>query len=81
MKIFWKKIFLYTFDADNTTFFLKDQKPVTVRHFLDLNKSKCKIAGLSALKRVKLALCEMEYIDLMFNTIKILGVYYPYDKN
>ena len=36
MKIFWTKIFLYTFDADNTTFFLKDQKPVTVRENFDI---------------------------------------------
>ena len=39
------------------------------------------IAVLGALKRVKLALCGMECIDLMFNDIKILGVYYSYDKN
>ena len=45
------------------------------------NKSKCEIAGLGALKRVKLALFGMECIDLMFNAIKILGVYYSYDKN
>ena len=44
------------------------------------NKSKCEIAGLGALKGVKLALCRMECIDLMFNAIKILGVYYSYDK-
>ena len=45
------------------------------------NKSKCEIAGLGALKGVKLALCGVEYIGLMFNAIKILGVYYSYDKN
>ena len=45
------------------------------------NKSKCEISGLGALKGVKLALCGMECIDLMFNAIKILGVYYSYDKN
>ena len=39
------------------------------------------IAGLGALKGVKLALCGMECIDLMFNEIKILGVYYSYNKN
>ena len=33
------------------------------------NKSKCEIAGLGALKGVKLALFRMECIDLMFNTI------------
>ena len=45
------------------------------------NKSKCEIAGLGALKGVKLELCGMECIDLMLNVIKILGVYYSYDKN
>ena len=39
------------------------------------NKSKCEIAGLGALKGVNLVLCEMEWIYLMFNAIKILGVY------
>ena len=43
MKIFWKKIFLYTFDADNTTFFLKDQKPVTVRENFDIFLTKTKV--------------------------------------
>ena len=45
------------------------------------NKSKNKIAALGAAKGIKLALCEMEYIDLMFSVIKILGVYYSYDRN
>ena len=45
------------------------------------NKSKCEIAGLGALKAVKLALYGMKCIDLMFNAIKILRVYYSYDKN
>ena len=45
------------------------------------NKSKCKIAGLGALKGIKLALSGMECIDLMFNSVKILAFYYSYDKN
>ena len=45
------------------------------------NKSKCEIASLGALKGVKLAHCGIECIDLMFNAIKILGVYYSYDKS
>ena len=39
------------------------------------------MSGLGALKGAKLAFCGMECIDLMFNAIKILGVYYSYDKN
>ena len=45
------------------------------------NISKNKIAALGAAKGIKLALSEMEYIDLMFSAIKILGIYYSYDKN
>ena len=39
------------------------------------NKSKCEIADLGAVKEVKLAFCGMTFIDLMFNAIKMLGVY------
>ena len=45
------------------------------------NKSKCEIAGLGAFKRLKLANCRMESIDLTFNANKSLGAYYSYDKN
>ena len=45
------------------------------------NKSKCEVAGLGALNKVNLALCGMECINLIFNAIKISGVYYSYDKN
>ena len=86
------KTFLYTACADNTTVFPKDEKSVTelmktfdiFSAFLDFNQTKvnkCEKPGLGALKMVKLALCGMECIDLMFNAIKILGVYYSYDKN
>ena len=87
----FENTFLYTAYADNTTFFLKDEKSVielmkTFNVFstfsgLKPKKGKCEIAGLGALKGVKLALCGMEYIDLMFNAIRILGVYYSYDKD
>ena len=45
------------------------------------NKSKCEIANLGATKWVKLALCGMKCIDLMFNAIEIFRVYYSYAKN
>ena len=45
------------------------------------NKSKCEIAGLGAFKRLKLANCRMESIDLTFNANKSLGAYYSYDKS
>ena len=87
----FENTFLYTAYADDTTFFLKDEKSVIeVMKTFDIfstfsglkpNKSKCKIAGLGALKGLKLALCEMQCINLNFNAVKILGVYYYYDKN
>ena len=76
-----KKTFLYTAYADVTTFFCKAEKSVielmkTFDIFLTFyelkpNKSECKAAGLGAPKGVKLAICGMECIDLMFNAIKI----------
>ena len=87
----FEKTFLYTAYANDTTFFLKDEKSVielmktfdifSIFSGFKTNKSKCEIAGSSALKGLKLALCGMECIDLMFNAIEILGAYYLYDKN
>ena len=87
----FENIFLYTTYADDTTFFLKDKNSVieltkTFDIFstfsgLKPNKSKCEIAVSGALKGVKLALCGIECIDLMLNAIKILEIYYSYDKN
>ena len=89
--IFLKKTFRYTMYADDSTFFLKDEKSVIelMKTFdifstfsgLRTNKSKCEKADLRAPKGAKLALCGMECIDLMINAIKILGVYYSHDKN
>ena len=83
-----KKTFLNTAYANGTTFFLKDEKPViefneNLSTFFELkpNKSKCEIAGLGTPKGVKLRLCGTECIDLMFNAIKILSIYYSYDKS
>ena len=87
----FENTFPYTAHADDNTFFRKGEKSVIklVKTFdifstfsgLRSNKSKCEIAGLGTLKWIVLALCGMECIDLMFNAIKILGVYHSYDKN
>ena len=71
--------------------FLKDEKSVTglMQSFdifstfseVNANKIKCEIAGSGTLKGIELALCEMECTDLIFDVIKILGVYYSYDQN
>ena len=87
----FEKTFFYTAYADDTTFFLKDEKSVievikifdTFSMFSGLkpNKSKCEIAGIGALKGVQVALCGMECIDLTNKAIKILGVCYSYNQN
>ena len=71
---------MYTAYANNTTFFVKNQTSVTeiLKVFdnfskisgLKPNKSKCEIAGLSALKQVRVALCSMQYINLNEETVK-----------
>ena len=81
--------FLYTAYADDPTFFLSNQQSVTevIKVFeqfllfsgLKPNKSKCEVAGIGALKRVSVALCGMECIDLTTKTIKILGIHFSYN--
>ena len=87
----FKNTFLYKTYADDTKFFIKDEKSVIeLMKIFDIfstfsglkpNKNKCEIAGLDALRGVKLAFCGIKCIDLMFNAIQILAVYYLYDKN
>ena len=40
------------------------------------NKSKCEIAGIGVLKRVKVALCGMRCVNLHENTIKTFRILY-----
>ena len=44
------------------------------------NKSKCEIAGISVQKGVSMELCGMEYTDLTKNSVKLLGIYFSYNK-
>ena len=46
---------------------------------LKINKAKCKIARISLLKGIKLALCGMECVNLNDDVIKILGICYSYE--
>ena len=39
------------------------------------------MAGIGALKGVKVAICGIKCIDLTKEAIKILGVFFSYDKN
>ena len=43
------------------------------------NLTKCKIAGIGALKGVQVAICGMSCIDLCNEAIKILGTYFSYN--
>ena len=71
-------------------FFLEDRKYVTeLTNIFNLfskfsglkpNKSKCEIADIGALKGVQVALCSMRCIYLVSNIVKILGIYYYYNK-
>ena len=82
--------FLYTAYADDTTFFLTNEKSVmeVMKSFgnfsffsgLKVNRSKCEIAGIGTKKGVKVALCGMKSINLKYDFIKILGVCYSYNK-
>ena len=82
--------FLYTAYADATIFFLQNEKSATevLNNFnitsqfsgLKINKSKCEVAGIGVMKGVKVALCGVECVNLLTNTIKILGIYFSYNK-
>ena len=44
------------------------------------NISKCEISGFDPLKGVEMAVCSMQSVDLIRATIKILGIYFSYNK-
>ena len=45
-----------------------------------INNAKGEIAGIGVKKGVNMALCGMDCIDLMEDVIKILGIYFSYNK-
>ena len=47
---------------------------------LNLINSKCKIAGVGALKGVTLILCNMQCINLNEENVKILGIHFTYSR-
>ena len=81
--------YLYTAYADDTTFFLNDQKStgVLMKTFKLLSKFsglkpnilKCEVAGIGSLKGVRMAVCGIKCTDLTTETIKILGVHFSYN--
>ena len=44
------------------------------------NLSKCEIAGIGVLKGVKVAVCSIQSVDLVLNTIKKLGSHFSYNE-
>ena len=66
--------FLYSTYADDTTFFLRNEKSAieVIKTFdkfslfsgLKINNAKCEIADIGVRKVVKMALCGMQCIDL-----------------
>ena len=87
----FENTFLYTAYEDDSACFLKDKNSIkellnTISYFssftgLKTNLSKCKVAGISALKGVKVAVCGIKCICLTKEAIKILGVFFSYDNN
>ena len=82
--------YLYSAYADDSTFFLKDVNSIKemVNSFhifssfpgLKPNLSKCEIAGIGVLKGVKVAVCGIQCVDLVLDTIKILGTHFSYNE-
>ena len=82
--------FLYTAYVDDTTLSLQNEKSATeiLNNFnimsqfsgLKINKSKCEAAGIGVMKGVRMALCGEECVNLLTNAIKILGIYFSYNK-
>ena len=44
------------------------------------NLSKCKIAVIGVLKRFKVAVCGIQCVDLVLDTVEILGTHFPYNE-
>ena len=82
--------FFYTGYADDATFFLKGKisvfQSLNIFHNFSLvsglspNTTQCEMAGVGALKAVNVALCGMKCLNLMKETVKILGVRFSYKK-
>ena len=82
----FENTFLYTAYADNSTKNSIKKLLNTTNYFssftgLKPNLSKCEVTGIDALKGVRVAICEIKCIDLTKDAIKILGVFFSYDKN
>ena len=87
----FENTFLYMAYADDSTFFLKDKNSIkellnTINYFssftgLKPNLSKYEVDGIGALKGIKVTICGIKCTDLTKEAIKILGVFFSYNKN
>ena len=83
--------YTHTAHADDTNFFLNNlglikelMKIISVfSSFLGLkpNLSRCEVAGIGLLKGVKVAVCRIECTDLTKDAIKMLWIFFSYNKN
>jgi hypothetical protein len=77
--------------ADDTTFFVQDLESINLIFVLfdefsafsgfKLNLSKCEICGIGALKGALTALCNIKNVNLLTESIKVLGIHYSYNTN
>ena len=67
-------------DKESITEVMKAFDKFSLFPSLKCNQPKCEIDNISDLKRVSLALCGMDCIDLPNKTIKILGIYFSFNK-
>ena len=75
--------------ADDTTFFCSDLNSAKLiidnfgifSKYSDLitNTDKCEICGIGVKRGEKIALCGMKYVNLLTDSIKILGIHYSYN--
>ena len=82
--------FLLSAYADDTTFFVQDINSVkiilnifdyfSVFSGFKLNKAKCEICGIGSLKGDNTALCNIKNVNLLNDTIKVLGIHFSYNQ-
>ena len=82
--------YLYSAHADDTNFFLKDvnsmKKIVNSFHIfsgfsgLRSNLRKREIGGTGVLKGLRVGVCGIQCVDLVLDTIKILGTHFSYNE-
>ena len=78
----FEKGFLCTAYAGDSTFFLKGKN--SIQELLNIHLLygfKAKLARIGALKGVEVVICGIKCVDLTRETIKILGVFFSYDRN